>query len=73
MRSLGSLQQACTLEAELALLLRVSYKYGKTGVQELFSMGVLEHMASCRAFSVQVNVSLSMLLCYALYLDLTSI
>lgn len=51
--SLDSLQRASTLEAELALLLRISYKYGKSGAQVLFSMGALEHLASCRAVSLQ--------------------
>ncbi|CAK7343274.1 unnamed protein product [Dovyalis caffra] len=51
--SLDSLQRASTLEAELALLLRISYKYGKPGAQVLFSMGALEHLASCRAVSLQ--------------------
>nr|AFJ66182.1 hypothetical protein 11M19.28 [Arabidopsis halleri] len=48
---LESQQRACTLEAELALLLRISHKYGKSGGQVLFSMGALEHIASCRAIS----------------------
>ncbi|KAG8654366.1 nuclear pore complex protein NUP205 isoform X3 [Manihot esculenta] len=51
--SLDSLQRACTVEAELALLLRISHKYGKSGVQVLFSMGALEHIASCRAVNLQ--------------------
>ncbi|OMO81108.1 hypothetical protein CCACVL1_12606 [Corchorus capsularis] len=51
--SLDSLQRACTLEAELALLLRISHKYGKSGAQVLFSMGALEHIASCRAVNLQ--------------------
>ncbi|KAK8523521.1 hypothetical protein V6N13_113466 [Hibiscus sabdariffa] len=51
--SLDSLQRACTLEAELALLLRICYKYGKSGAQVLFSMGALEHIASCRAVNLQ--------------------
>ncbi|KAJ4837663.1 hypothetical protein Tsubulata_013874 [Turnera subulata] len=51
--SLDSSQRACTLEAELALLLRVSHKYGKSGAQVLSSMGALEHIASCRAVSLQ--------------------
>ncbi|KAL5547863.1 hypothetical protein UlMin_003094 [Ulmus minor] len=48
---LDSLQRACTLEAELALLLRISHKYGKSGSQVLFSMSALEHIASCRAIN----------------------
>ncbi|XP_020537054.1 nuclear pore complex protein NUP205 isoform X2 [Jatropha curcas] len=51
--SLDSLQRACTVEAELALLLRISHKYGKSGAQVLFSMGALEHLASCRAANFQ--------------------
>ncbi|XP_009364040.2 nuclear pore complex protein NUP205 [Pyrus x bretschneideri] len=47
--SLETLQRAYTLEAELALLLRISHKYGKSGAQVLFSMGALEHIASCKA------------------------
>ncbi|KAK8287191.1 hypothetical protein V6Z11_D07G041700 [Gossypium hirsutum] len=51
--SLDSMQRACTLEAELALLLRICHKYGKSGAQVLFSMGALEHIASCRAVNLQ--------------------
>ncbi|KAJ0091057.1 hypothetical protein Patl1_13095 [Pistacia atlantica] len=51
--SLDSLQRACTLEAELALLLRISHKYGKSGAQVLFSIGALEHFSSCRAVDLQ--------------------
>ncbi|CAJ1975467.1 unnamed protein product [Sphenostylis stenocarpa] len=51
--SLDSLQRACTFEAELALLLRISHKYGKSGAQVLFSMGILEHLASGRAINLQ--------------------
>ncbi|KHG08775.1 hypothetical protein F383_13507 [Gossypium arboreum] len=51
--SLDSMQRACTLEAELALLLRICHKYGKSGAQVLFSMGALEHLASCRAVNLQ--------------------
>ncbi|KAI4335735.1 hypothetical protein L6164_014349 [Bauhinia variegata] len=50
--SLDSLQRACTFEAELTLLLRIGHKYGKSGGQVLFSMGILEHLASCRAINV---------------------
>ncbi|XP_059635097.1 nuclear pore complex protein NUP205 [Cornus florida] len=57
-RSLDSLQRVCTLEAELALLLRISHKYGKSGAQVLFSMGALEHIASCRAVNMQIKGSL---------------
>ncbi|KAK7304174.1 hypothetical protein RJT34_15273 [Clitoria ternatea] len=51
--SLDSLQRACTFEAELAVLLRISHKYGKSGAQVLFSMGILEHLASGRAINLQ--------------------
>ncbi|KAL5146992.1 Nuclear pore complex protein NUP205 [Glycine soja] len=51
--SLDSLQRACTFEAELALLLRISHKYGKSGAQILFSIGILEHLASGRAINLQ--------------------
>lgn len=51
--SLDSLQRACTLEAELALLLRISHNYGKSGAQVLVSMGTLDHIASCRAVNLQ--------------------
>ncbi|KAF5945828.1 hypothetical protein HYC85_016056 [Camellia sinensis] len=54
-RSLDSLQRVCTLEAELALLLRISHKYGKSGAQVLFSMDALEHIASCRAVNMQIK------------------
>ncbi|KAL2479697.1 Nuclear pore complex protein [Abeliophyllum distichum] len=53
--SLNSMQRVCTLEAELALLLRISHKYGKSGVQVLFSMGLLEHIASCKALNLQTK------------------
>ncbi|KAI4380661.1 hypothetical protein MLD38_006828 [Melastoma candidum] len=51
--SLLSMQRACTFEAELALLLRISHKYGKSGAQVLFSMGALEHVSSCKVISLQ--------------------
>lgn len=51
--SLESLQRTYTLEAELASLLRISHKYGKAGAQVLYSMGALEHIASCRAMNLQ--------------------
>ncbi|KAE8668521.1 NUP205 protein [Hibiscus syriacus] len=51
--SLESFQRTCTLEAELALLLRICHNYGKSGAQVLFSMGALEHIASCRAVNLQ--------------------
>ncbi|MED6124108.1 hypothetical protein PIB30_056009 [Stylosanthes scabra] len=54
--SLDSLQRACTFEAELALLLRISHKYGKSGAQVLFSMGLLQHLASGRAINLQGGV-----------------
>ncbi|CAH2060609.1 unnamed protein product [Thlaspi arvense] len=53
---LESQQRACTLDAEFALLLRISHKYGKSGGQVLFSMGALEHIASCRAISFKGNM-----------------
>ncbi|CAN6909408.1 unnamed protein product [Brassica oleracea] len=53
---LESQQRACTLEAEFALLLRISHKYGKSGGQVLFSMGALEHIASCRATNFKGNM-----------------
>ncbi|CAK9182162.1 unnamed protein product [Ilex paraguariensis] len=55
---LDSSQWACTLEAELGLLVRISHKYGKSGAQVLFSMGALEHIASCKAVTMQVKGSL---------------
>ncbi|KAM7263304.1 hypothetical protein ACFE04_000987 [Oxalis oulophora] len=48
-----SLQRVYTLEAEFALLLRLSHKYGKSGAQVLFSMGALEHVGSCKAVMSQ--------------------
>uniref|UniRef100_A0A5B7BQC9 Nuclear pore complex protein NUP205 n=1 Tax=Davidia involucrata TaxID=16924 RepID=A0A5B7BQC9_DAVIN len=57
-RSLDLLQRMCTLEAEFALLLRISHKYGKSGAEVLFSMGALEHVASCRAVNLQIKRSL---------------
>ncbi|XP_010250099.1 PREDICTED: nuclear pore complex protein NUP205 [Nelumbo nucifera] len=54
-RSLDSLQRLCTLEAELAFLLRISHKYGKAGAQVLFSMGALEQLASCRITGLQMK------------------
>ncbi|WCJ29645.1 Nuclear pore complex protein NUP205 [Euphorbia peplus] len=51
--SLDGLQRGCTIEAELALLLRISHKYGKSGAQVLFSMGALEFVASCKAANFQ--------------------
>lgn len=63
---LESQQRACTVEAELALLLRISHKYGKSGGQVLFSMGALEHIASCRAISLKVNM-LSVVIKFSIY------
>ncbi|KAI5441240.1 nuclear pore complex protein NUP205 isoform X1 [Lathyrus oleraceus] len=51
--SLDSLQRACTFEAELAVLLRISHKYGKSGAQVLFTMGILEHLSSGRSSNSQ--------------------
>lgn len=61
MHSFDSLQRACTLEAELAFLSRISHKYGKFGAQLLFSMGALEHLGLCRAVNLQV-INCTMLL-----------
>ncbi|KAJ8528333.1 hypothetical protein K7X08_022025 [Anisodus acutangulus] len=55
--SLESMQRVCTLEAELALLLRISHKYGKSGAQVLFSMGAFEHISACKALNMQVKGS----------------
>lgn len=57
-RTMEALQRACTLEAELALVLRISHKYGKAGAQVLSSMGALEHLASCKALNMQLKGSL---------------
>ncbi|XP_031097713.1 nuclear pore complex protein NUP205 isoform X1 [Ipomoea triloba] len=54
---LESMQRVCTLEAELALLLRISYKYRKSGAQVLFSMDALEHISSCKALKMQIKGS----------------
>ncbi|KAK4343497.1 hypothetical protein RND71_036591 [Anisodus tanguticus] len=56
-RSLESMQRVCTLEAELALLLRISHKYGKSGAQVLFSMGAFEHISACKALNMQLKGS----------------
>ncbi|CAA0815850.1 Nuclear pore complex protein NUP205 [Striga hermonthica] len=53
--SIDSRQRLCTLEAELSLLLRISHKYGKSGSQLLFSMGCLQHVASCRALHLPIK------------------
>lgn len=55
--SLESMQRVCTLEAELALLLRISHKYGKSGAQVLFSMGAYEHISACKALNMQLKGS----------------
>ncbi|XP_077210823.1 nuclear pore complex protein (DUF3414) isoform X2 [Tasmannia lanceolata] len=55
--SLDSLQRLCTLEAELALLLRIGHNYGKIGAQVLFSMGALEHLASFRMACLPMKVN----------------
>ncbi|KAG0484588.1 hypothetical protein HPP92_008667 [Vanilla planifolia] len=47
--SVDSLQHLCTLEAELAMLLRISHRYNKHGAQLLLSIGALEHLRACRA------------------------
>lgn len=49
----ASVRRLYTLEAELALLLRVGYQNKKRGAQTLFSMGALQHLTSCRAIDVQ--------------------
>lgn len=59
--SLESMQRLYKFQAELALLLRISHKYGKSGAQVLFSMGALEHITSCKALNVQVKRSLQRL------------
>lgn len=48
--------QARTIEAKLALLLRISHKYGTSGAQVLFSMDILQHCASCRAMDIFVGI-----------------
>lgn len=57
MHSRDSMQRAQTLEAELALLLRISHNYGKSGAQVIFSMGALEHIASCKAVNFFVSIA----------------
>ncbi|XP_021855676.2 nuclear pore complex protein NUP205 [Spinacia oleracea] len=57
-RTMENLQRACTLEAELALMLRISHKYGKAGAQVLSSMGTLEHLTSCKAIYMPLKGSL---------------
>lgn len=52
------LQRLCALEAQLALLLRISHKYGKAGAQILFSMGAFEHISSCMTQNMQVKVGI---------------
>ncbi|KAK9141697.1 hypothetical protein Syun_011097 [Stephania yunnanensis] len=58
-QALGSLQRLYTLEAELAMLLRISYHYGKSGAQVLFSMGTLEHLASSRMLGLHLKGGLN--------------
>ncbi|KAI7728587.1 hypothetical protein M8C21_001105, partial [Ambrosia artemisiifolia] len=55
MQSIDPLQRLCALEAQLALLLRISHKYGKSGAQILFSMGAFEHISSCMTQNMQVK------------------
>ncbi|KAJ0815972.1 putative nucleoporin [Helianthus annuus] len=55
MHSIDPLQRLCALEAQLALLLRISHKYGKSGAQILFSMGAFEHISSCMTQNMQVK------------------
>lgn len=52
--SADSIRRLYTVEAELALLLRVGFGYKKRGAQALFSMGVLERLSSCRAVDIQL-------------------
>ncbi|KAL8128568.1 hypothetical protein V2J09_017723 [Rumex salicifolius] len=56
--SIETLQRACTLQALLALLSRISHVYGKAGAQVLYSMGALEHLSSCKALNMHVKGSL---------------
>lgn len=65
------MQRAQTLEAELALLLRIGHKYGKSGAQVIFSMGALEHIASCRAVNFFVSIDY-VLLCVISCIPFTS-
>ncbi|EFJ32372.1 hypothetical protein SELMODRAFT_439663 [Selaginella moellendorffii] len=44
-----------TLEAELALLLRVCFHNKKRGAQALFAMGAIQHLSSCKAIDVQLT------------------
>ncbi|XP_076958818.1 nuclear pore complex protein NUP205-like [Bidens hawaiensis] len=53
--SMDPLQRLCALEAQLALLLRISHKYGKAGAQILSSMGSFEHISSCMTQNMQVK------------------
>ncbi|XP_031489765.1 nuclear pore complex protein NUP205 isoform X2 [Nymphaea colorata] len=46
---LDSVQKLCTIEAEISLLVRISCKYRKSGVQILFSMNTLEHLTPWKA------------------------
>ncbi|KAK1417250.1 hypothetical protein QVD17_26375 [Tagetes erecta] len=52
--SIDPLQRLCALEAQLALLLRISHRYGKSGAQILFSMGAFEHISSCMSQNMQI-------------------
>lgn len=58
MHSIDPLQRLCALEAELALLLRMSHKYGKSGAQIIFSMGAFEHISSCMTHNLQIKGNL---------------
>ena len=53
--SVASIRRLYTLEAELALLLRVGYAYKKRGAQILFAMGILESLSLCRAMDVYLT------------------
>ena len=52
----ASVRRLYTLEAELSLLLRVGHQSKKQGARTLFSMGVLQHLTSCKAIDVQLSV-----------------
>ncbi|KAH9317382.1 hypothetical protein KI387_019151, partial [Taxus chinensis] len=53
--SADSIRRLYTVEAELALLLRVGYGYKKRGAQALFTLGILERLSSCRAVDVHLT------------------
>ncbi|XP_020593460.1 nuclear pore complex protein NUP205-like [Phalaenopsis equestris] len=53
--SLEALQHFCTLEAQLAFLLRISHKYDRHGAKFLLSTDALEHLGSCRVMNLQTK------------------